>query len=441
MESGPVTTRFGDRVPLLRTGAGAIGVVMESALTFSASDLHLPPGTGPMVAYQARVEAGLLAPDPEQAKAAARLDQLWRELPGYHPVVRQPPARGLLGRGFPGKGLLGNGILGKEIRGLKSRLGLAPRAAAPPRPRGVYMVGQVGRGKTMLMDLFFALAPVAHKKRVHFHRFMQDVHQRLHDMKRARPELADPIPPLAHAIADEAWLLCFDEFQVNDIADAMILGRLFDYLFAEGVVVVATSNTEPKDLFQNRPGADAFRPFIAVIQREVDTVVLDSPRDYRRGGMRGMATWIVPPGPDAAQELDSLFMRLADGAPVRPVSLEVMGRSLAVPVAAGPVARFTFPDLCGRPLGAGDYLALATRFAALVLDDVPRLGPDNFDVARRFIVLIDTLYEQKVKLFASAEDQPDAIYQKGDGAQAFERTASRLEEMQSAAYLDLPHLS
>ncbi|MBB2202141.1 cell division protein ZapE [Gluconacetobacter tumulisoli] len=399
---------------------------METILSSFASDLHLPPGTGPLGAYRARVDAGLLAPDPEQAKAAARLDRLWRELPGYHPVVRQAAAQGKLG------GLLG---------GLKARLGLQARAAAAPRPRGVYMVGQVGRGKTMLMDLFFELAPVEHKKRVHFHRFMQDVHQRLHAMKRAHPELTDPIPPLAHAIADEAWLLCFDEFQVNDIADAMILGRLFEYLFAEGVVVVATSNTQPQDLFQNRPGADAFRPFIAVIQREVDTVVLDSPRDYRRGGMRGMTTWIVPPGPDAAQELDSIFMRLADGAPVRPVTLDIMGRKLAVPVAAGPIARFSFSALCGRPLGAGDYLALATRFPALILDDIPRLGPDNFDVARRFIVLVDTLYEQKVKLFASAEDQPDAIYQHGEGAQAFERTASRLEEMQSAAYLDLPHLS
>ncbi|NVN13779.1 cell division protein ZapE, partial [Nguyenibacter vanlangensis] len=197
------------------------------------------------------------------------------------------------------------------------------RAARPARPRGVYMVGQVGRGKTMLMDLFFDLAPVAHKRRVHFHRFMQDVHQRLHAMKQADPGLADPIPPLAQAIAGQAWLLCFDEFQVDDIADAMILGRLFEYLFAAGVVVVATSNTRPQDLFQHRPGADAFRPFIAIIQREVDTLELDSPRDYRRGGLRGVTTWIVPPGAEATQELDSLFMRLAGGAPLCPVTLQV----------------------------------------------------------------------------------------------------------------------
>ncbi|WP_323989169.1 cell division protein ZapE [Nguyenibacter sp. L1] len=403
---------------------------MEAALSSFASDLHLPPGSGPLAAYEARLAAGLLAPDPEQRKAATRLDRLWRELPGYHPVAHRPRSWGMSG-----------GMSGGLLGALASRLAGSSRAARPSRPRGVYMVGQVGRGKTMLMDLFFDLAPVAHKRRVHFHRFMQDVHQRLHAMKQADPGLTDPIPPLAQAIAGQAWLLCFDEFQVEDIADAMILGRLFEYLFAAGVVVVATSNTRPQDLFQHRPGADAFRPFIAIIQHEVDTLELDSPRDYRRGGLRGVATWIVPPGAEATQELDSLFMRLAGGAPLCPVTLQVMGRSVAVPVAAGPVARFTFADLCGRALGAGDYLALATRFAALVLDDVPRLGPDNFDLARRFIVLVDTLYEQKVKLFASAEDQPDALYRQGRGAEAFERTASRLAEMQGAAYLDLPHLS
>ncbi|RFD19983.1 AFG1 family ATPase [Komagataeibacter melaceti] len=383
-----------------------------------------PAGTGPLAAYEARVASGRLDRDPEQEKAARRLDRLWQELRDYHPQVQQPEPQA-------------TGWLG----GLKARLGLSHPAPAPVRPRGVYMVGQVGRGKTMLMDLFFSLAPVEHKRRVHFHRFMQDVHQRLHDMKAANPDLTDPIPPLAHQIAQEAWLLCFDEFQVNDIADAMILGRLFDYLFADGVVVVATSNTRPEDLFQNRPGADAFRPFIATIMKEVDTVILDSPRDYRRGNAHGMQTWITPADDAARCELDSIFRELAAGAPVQPVTLDVMGRSLKVAQAAGPVARFSFADLCGRPLGAGDYLALATRFPDLVLDGVPCMGPDNFDEARRFIVLIDTLYEQNVKLFASADVGPDALYAKGQGATAFERTASRLEEMQSAAYMQLPHLN
>ncbi|MBL7238434.1 AFG1 family ATPase [Novacetimonas hansenii] len=396
--------------------------------TASAPPQPVPQdGAGPFATYEARVASGKLDRDPEQEKAARRLDRLWRELRDYHPMVmqRQATAR--------------HGLFG----GLRARLGLGGRGAqaAPSRPRGVYMVGQVGRGKTMLMDLFFDLAPVEHKRRVHFHRFMQDVHQRIHDMKVADPALSDPIPPLARQIAQEAWLLCFDEFQVNDIADAMILGRLFDFLFADGVVVVATSNTKPEDLFQDRPGADAFKPFIDIIMREVDTVILDSPRDYRRGCVRGMRTWIVPADAAAKAELDTIFTHLAAGAPVQAVDLDIMGRTLRVERAAGPVARFTFSELCGRFLGAGDYLALATRFASLVIDDVPRMGPDNFDEARRFIVLIDALYEQNVKLFASAGDQPDSLYERGQGATAFERTASRLEEMQSASYAQLPHLS
>jgi cell division protein ZapE len=298
----------------------------------------------------------------------------------------------------------------------------------------------VGRGKSMLMDMFFELAPVARKRRIHFHRFMQEVHAKLHATRRAHPEISDPIPPLAQSIAADAILLCFDEFQINDIADATILGRLFEALFALGVVVVATSNTRPEDLFQNRPGRDAFKPFIAIIRREMDTLTLDGPRDYRRGVIRGLATWYVPANARADDCLDRAFHRLSDGVEPEPVTLPVMGRAFVVRQAAGPVARFDFNDLCGSALGAGDYLALAIRFEALVIDDIPRLGPENFDVARRFIVLVDALYEQKVKLFASAADQPDRIYLRGEGASAFERTASRLEEMQGQAYLDMPHL-
>ena len=372
-----------------------------------------PAPAGPFAAYRQRLRQGLLEPDPEQERAAARLDQL------FHALRTMP-----------------SGGRGSTLRRLFT---WAPARAA--RPRGVYLVGQVGRGKSMLMDLFFEFAPVPLKRRVHFHRFMQEVHGQLHAMKRARPDLADPIPPLARAIAAQATLLCFDEFQVNDIADAMILGRLFQALFARGVVVVATSNTPPDALFQDRPGRDAFKPFIAIIKRETDTLILDGPRDYRRGGLRGIATWHVPADTRADDRLDSAFQRLSGGIEPQPVTLTVMGRAFVVPLAAGAVARFDFDRLCGQPLGAGDYLALATRFAALVLDHVPRLGPDNFDVARRFIVLVDNLYEQKVKLVASAADQPDRIYMRGEGATAFERTASRLEEMQSQAYLDLPHLA
>ena len=391
---------------------------MSTSLSTPAAPLTSEPGTsdpaGPLEAYRRRVADGALAADPEQERAAARLDVLFEDL-----------------RGYPGAHA--------ARRGLRGLFGRTSRLAA--RPHGIYLVGDVGRGKSMLMDLFFEVVPVRRKQRIHFHRFMQDVHARLHAMKRADPGLSDPIPPLAQAISTDAILLCFDEFQVNDITDAMILGRLFDALFERGVVVVATSNTRPEDLFQGRPGGDAFKPFIATIRREMDTVPLDSPRDYRRGGLRGMATWHVPADTRAELRLDAAFDRLAAGAAPGPETLTVMGRPFQVPCAAGGVARFDFEALCDRPLGAGDYLALASRYPALVIDGVPRLGPDNFDVARRFIVLVDALYEQKVKLVASAADRPDRIFERGEGAKAFERTASRLEEMQSQAYLDLPHLT
>ena len=372
------------------------------------------PGTeklGPLAAYRGRVARGLLAEDPEQLRAAARLDELWQAL-----VLRPDTPGSRLAR-----------LLGRR-----------PRQAPP---RGVYLVGAVGRGKSMLMDMFFAQAPLLPKRRIHFHRFMQEAHAGGHALKRVQPGLADPIPPLADAVAAEAALLCFDEFQVNDIADAMILGRLFDALFARGVVIVATSNTVPEHLFQNRPGADAFKPFIARIRQELDTVLLDSPHDYRRGQLRGLPTWHVPADDRAERALDEAFERLSGGEPAHAEALEVMGRRLAVPVACAGAARFDFDALCAQALGAGDYLALATRFPALLLDGIPRLGPENFDLARRFIVLVDALYEAKVKLVASAADQPDRIYQRGEGAQAFERTASRLEEMQTEAYLALPHLA
>jgi cell division protein ZapE len=377
------------------------------------------PASGPLSVYRDRVVQGLLEEDPEQLRAATRLDRLHRELSAA-PGAAPSRVGAALGRLFGRQGWIGG--------------------ARGARPRGVYLVGDVGRGKSMLMDMFFDTAPVAAKRRIHFHRFMQDAHRQVHALKRSDPGLADPIPPLADRIAVEATLLCFDEFQVNDIADAMILGRLFDALFVRGVVIVATSNTVPDQLFQNRPGADAFKPFIARINQEVDTVLLDSPRDYRRGGVRGLATWHAPADDRAEQALDLAFRRLSGGQKPQESALTVMGRRVVVPLAAGQVARFDFDALCGTALGAGDYLALAQRFSALVLDGIPRLGPENFDVARRFIVLVDALYEAKVKLVASASDQPDRIYEHGEGAVAFERTASRLAEMQTEAYLALPHL-
>ena len=270
---------------------------------------------------------------------------------------------------------------------------------------------------------------------------MQDVHRQLFQWKQANPGGADPVPPLADAVAARAALLCFDEFQINDIADAMILGRLFAALFQRAVVVVATSNTAPDDLFRGKPGRDAFLPFIALIKQHLDVLVLEGGRDFRRARLRGQPTWHVPPNGRADAALDRAFSSLSGDVAPKAERLTIAGRTLRVPMAADGVARFDFAALCGQPLGAGDYLALATHFNALVLDGIPKLGPDNYDQARRFITLIDALYEHRVKLVASAEAEPDQLYERGEGAKAFERTASRLEEMQGQDWLALPHLT
>lgn len=364
------------------------------------------------------VARGELAPDPAQVLAAGRLQDLWAKLRGY-----DPPS-------LPTQ----NGFLSRLLR-------RRPVDEAEDRPNGLYLVGEVGRGKSMLMDLFFAAADVPRKKRIHFHRFMQDAHTRIHAWRRANPEGDDPIPPLADAIAAEAALLCFDEFQVNDVADAMILGRLFQALFDRHVVVVATSNTLPDDLFKGQPGRDAFLPFIALIKQRLDVLVLEAGRDFRRARLRGMPTWLVPADARADRALDTAFAALTGGAEPKHERLKVMGRTLEVPLAAEGVARFDFDALCGQPLGAGDYLALATHFHTLILDGIPRLSPENYDVARRFIVLIDTLYDHRVKLVASAAAMPDQLYERGENAKMFERTASRLEEMQSQDWLALAHLT
>ncbi len=252
---------------------------------------------------------------------------------------------------------------------------------------------------------------------------------------------ADPIPPLADTIAAEAALLCFDEFQVHDIADAMILGRLFEALFARGVVVVATSNTLPDDLFKGRPGRDAFLPFIALIKRRLDVLVLDAVRDYRRERALDMPTWHMPADARAERAMDAAFRDLTGADYGAPMRLTLLGRSLEVPQAVDGVARFDFETLCGRPLGPADYLAVATHFHTLLLDGIPKLGTDNFDKAKRFITLVDALYEHRVKLVASAAASPDRIYEEGENAAMFARTASRLHEMQSRGWRERPHLT
>ena len=374
----------------------------------------IPSDSGPLPAYRAMLAAGELATDASQEAAAERLHQLWSELVDYDPKPPAAPSR---------------------FARLFSR-----KPADQPVSRGLYLVGEVGRGKSMLMDLFFATARVSRKKRIHFHRFMQDAHVRVHAWRRANADAADPIPPLADMIADEAALLCFDEFQVNDIADALILGRLFQALFERGVVVVATSNVAPDNLFKGQPGRDAFLPIIALINERLEVWMMDPGRDFRRDRLRRLRIWHVPADRFADRALDQAFEDLTGGVAPKPVTLTVMGRQVVVPLAAEGVARFDFNALCNTALGAGDYLAIARSFHTLILDGIPRLSPENFDQARRFIVLVDTLYEQRVKLVASAEAMPDQLYQRGENAKMFERTTSRLDEMQSADWLEQVHL-
>jgi len=374
---------------------------------------------GPLAAYRAKLAAGELQPDPAQAQAAAVLQELWTKLRGYAPVPPPPEPSGLFAR-----------LLRRKT---------APQTPAGT-PRGLYLVGDVGRGKSMLMDLFFACAEVDRKRRIHFHQFMQDCHQRIHRWKLAHPDEADPIPPLADSILAEASLLCFDEFQVHDISDALILGRLFEALFLRGVVVVATSNTAPDDLFKGRPGRDAFLPFIALINQHVQVLPLAAERDYRRERIQGLPTWYAPVDGRAERALDATFEELTNARHGAPEELIVLGHKVEIAEVLRGVARCEFDSLCGRPLGPADYLAVAVRYHTLLLDGIPRLGPENFDRARRFITLIDALYERRCKLVASAAATPDTLYERGENAAMFERTASRLMEMQSREYLALPHL-
>jgi cell division protein ZapE len=305
-------------------------------------------------------------------------------------------------------------------------------------PKGLYIWGDVGRGKTLLLDFFFAAAPVAKKRRAHFNRFMVDAHARIH-AERQRANSSDPIPVVAHALAEEARLLCFDEFQVTDVADAMILGRLFDHLFREGVTIVATSNTPPDRLYEGGLNRQLFLPFIAQIKERLEVVELNGPTDYRLQRIAGIKVYLTPLSPEADAAMDAAWRRLTDCAHGKPMSLPVLGRQLHVPQAARGVARFDFRDLCAQPLAAADFLAVAEEFHAVLIDHIPLLSPENRNEARRFVLLIDTLYDEGVKLICSAASAPDALYPQGDGADAFRRTASRLAEMQSEDYLKRGH--
>jgi cell division protein ZapE len=315
-----------------------------------------------------------------------------------------------------------------------------------PEPiKGLYIFGDVGRGKTMLMDLFFAASSVPRKRRVHFHEFMAEVHERVHVL-RQRAKLGeigadDPIGVAASAIAEETRLLCFDEFHVTDIADAMILGRLFKRLFELGVVVVATSNVPPTELYKDGLNRALFLPFIALIEENMEVRQLDARTDFRLEKLAGVPVWHVPADRAAEAALEQAWQRLTAGHAGEPRDLLVKGHTIRIPRATMGVAWFSFEDLCQQPLAAADYLKIAREYHTVLLEHVVVMDYERRNEAKRFIILIDTFYDNAVKLIASAEAEPDALYRADEGFEAseFKRTASRLIEMRSEAYLALPH--
>jgi cell division protein ZapE len=374
----------------------------------------------PISIYRGLLAEGTLTRDASQELAAEKLQSL------HHALARYEPGSG---------------------GGWKARLGLARRSGEPPL--GLYLYGGVGRGKSMLMDLFFdaVKVPGGRKRRVHFHAFMLEVHGRLHQWRAANRGNgeADPLPKLAADIAAETRLLCFDEFQVTNIADAMILGRLFGALFERGVVVVATSNRAPDDLYLNGLQRERFLPFIALLKQRLDILHLAGETDYRTTRLKDMDVYFTPAGPEAESALDAAFHRLtedADGERVEigPMVLAVLGRKVEVPAAARGTARFTFDALCGRPLGPADYLAIAREFHTVIVSGIPAMGPERPDLAVRFSTLIDALYEHRVKLVCSAAAEPAALYPSGEQSFEFQRTASRLIEMQTREYKALEHV-
>ncbi|MCD2182399.1 cell division protein ZapE [Rhizobium sp. GN54] len=364
---------------------------------------------------KAKVAAGEIQPDPLQAAMAQRFDTLLQA------IQTQRPAR------------------------KSSALGWLFASRKPERsavPRGLYIHGGVGRGKTMLMDLFFSLVPIKRKRRAHFHEFMADVHDRIHrhrqKLKNGETKQADPVPPVAEALIAEARLLCFDEFSVTDIADAMILSRLFSELFARGCILVATSNVEPDNLYKDGLNRGLFLPFVDLLKKHVDIVALDSGTDYRLEKDEGLPVFRYPLGAEADQAMDKAWARETAGNEVKPATIAFRGREIAVPAAAGRAARFSFADLCEKPMGAADYLAVLKRYDTIFLDHIPFLGPDRRNETKRFINLVDTIYDHGARLFASAAAAPESLLVAKKGTEGFEfdRTVSRLIEIRSVEYAE-----
>jgi len=368
-----------------------------------------------MELYAAQVAAGKIESDPGQLFAIGRLARLERELREHRPPEK-------------------SGALGWLM---------ARRPAA--LSRGLYLWGDVGRGKTMLMDLFFAAAPIAKKRRSHFYEFMAEVHGRIqyfrHQLKYGEVAGTDPIQLVAREISKETTLLCFDEFIVTDIADAMILGRLFEKLFEQGMILVATSNVRPSELYKDGLNRALFVPFIQLLEQHLEVVHLESRTDFRREKLEGVATWHVPANAKARAAIDTAWLRLAGPDWGARMELPHLGRFIHVPKAGGGAARFAFADLCEVPLGASDFVRIAQAFHTLVVENIPVIGAEKRNEAKRFILLIDTLYDSSVKLVASAAVEPDRLYLGNEGFETFEfrRTVSRLIEMRSNAYLALPH--
>ncbi len=347
--------------------------------------------------YDARVQAGTLRPDAAQRGVLPALEELrqWLEA---NPTRKVGLFAGLFAR---------------------------PAAA----PRGLYLWGGVGRGKSMLMDLFVAACGGVAKRRVHFHAFMQEIHHGMHEARKRGVE--DALEPVADAVIRDIRLLAFDEMQITDITDAMIVGRLFEKLIAGGVAIVTTSNRPPEDLYKNGLNRALFLPFIAMLNEKMQVLALESPNDYRQHRLEGAQVYFHPAG-KARGQIQAIWDDLTGNAPGQPLKLPVNGREIVLPRFANGVGRATFWELCARPLGPADFLAIAAAVRVLILEDIPQLSSSNFNEAKRFVTLIDALYEARVRLICSAADEPERLYIEGEGSFEFERTASRLREMQGA---------